>query len=378
MSTANSLKEEMKKDSADSLKLISRSEYRAELRKHLPIECFKADKKHCLFYTTCMVLYLAGIFSIMKLDLWPLKFLISAVMGITLTSLTFFLHDLFHSSIVRSNKIQYLLGFTIGIFNLFPPLFWKRVHNYHHARTGNIDDPDRSYIISEAPKSLLEKLAYKIRLTQESLNPVISLFAMSAGFLFYFGNNIISGLFPKASFTTNKSKNVRYLFKNKERLIIVFELVSIFAFQLYLFLYVAKGLAINYLLISLMPVAVAHCIAMAYIHTNHFLSPLTGETDDPLINSLSLKNHPLIDKIFSNFSHHTEHHLFPEMSSKYYPTVRKLLFDLFPERFNIMPMKRAIKLLMKTPRIYNDFTHLITVDKSKIIKCPVLIKSYIS
>ena len=375
MSTTHLLKEEPEKDLAYGLKLISKSEYRSELRKHLPEECFKVDTKHCLFYFACMFLYLAGMFSIIKLDFLPLKFLMSSVMGITLTSLTFFLHDLFHGSIVKSKKIQYLLGFSIGMFNLFPALFWKRVHNYHHARTGNTDDPDRSYILSEAPKNSVEKFAYKTRMTAEAFHPLISILTMATGFFLYFGNNLIGVLFPKSSFTTEKSKKVQFLFKNVEKPIIFFELASITLFQYLLFLFIAKGSITNYIFISLIPVAIAHCIAMAYIHTNHFLSPLTGVMDDPLINSLSLKNPLFVDKIFSNFSHHTEHHLFPEMSSRYYPMVRKLLFDLFPERFKIMPMNQAIKLLLKTPRIYNDFTHLITEDKSKIIKCPVLVKS---
>ena len=90
MSTTSLLKREFEKDSVNDLKLISKSEYRSELRKQLPEECFKADTKHCLFYLTCMSMYLAGIFSIIKLDFLPLQFLISFTMGIILTTLTFF------------------------------------------------------------------------------------------------------------------------------------------------------------------------------------------------------------------------------------------------------------------------------------------------
>jgi fatty acid desaturase len=108
---------------------------------------------------------------------------------------------------------------------------------------------------------------------------------------------------------------------------------------------------------------------MSYIHTNHFLSPLTGELDDPLINSLSLKNPKLVDMIFSNFSHHVEHHLFPSMSTVHYPKVRKLLLKLYPERFQLLPMMDAIKLLFKTPRIYEKYVYLVTTDGKQRLSC---------
>ena len=108
---------------------------------------------------------------------------------------------------------------------------------------------------------------------------------------------------------------------------------------------------------------------MSYIHTNHFLSPLTGEIDDPLVNSLSLQNSWLTDKVFLNFSHHVEHHLFPAMSSRHYPEVRKLLKKLYPNRFQLIPMIDAIKLLFHTPRIYGGYTYLVTSDGLKKSKC---------
>ena len=143
----------------------------------------------------------------------------------------------------------------------------------------------------------------------------------------------------------------------------------IFSFQGFLFTVVAGGNLLNYFLISLLPVLIAHFTTMLYIHTNHFLSPLTNEIDDPLVNSLSLKNSWLVDKIFSNFSHHVEHHLFPAMGSSHYPKVRKLLLDLYPNRFQLIPMIDAVKLLCTTPRIYNNNNQLVNYDDSKKFNC---------
>ena len=365
------IKEILNPDSIKKLKLISKIEYRSVLREYLPEECFKPDTKHVLHYLFCMGIYLGSIYSIVNLHFLPLKILISVIMGITLTSLTFFLHDLFHGSIIKSKPLEYLTGLSIGIFNLFAPLFWQRVHNFHHARTGNVDDPDRSYILTENPGNFIEKFAYKMRLSEEAFHPFVSLLFMSTGFFVYFFSTMFYGFFAKKISIKEdlKYRRIQTLFKNKEKLIVLGELILIFSFQTFLFTVISGGNLITYFLISLLPVLISHFIAMSYIHTNHFLSPLTGEIDDPLLNSLSLKNSKIVDKIFSNFSHHVEHHLFPAMGSFHYPKVRRLLLKMYPERYQLIPMIDAIKLLLKTPRIYGDYTHLMTSDGKKKIKC---------
>lgn len=360
-------------NSINRLKLISKNEYRGVLRKYLPEECFKPDKKHIIHYIFWMTLYLLGLYGIAITNFLPLQFLISVLMGIALGSLTFFLHDLFHDSIIKSRPVAYIVGLSIGIFNLFSPLFWERVHKLHHATTGSVNDPDRSYIWTEIPTNSITKFVYKTRISDESIHPFFSLLFMSTGFFWYFFNTMFFGLVAQ-KFSVKEDKKyqrIQELFKRKrEKLVVLMELTLIFLFQIFLFIFVAKANFLTYFLISLMPVAISHFIAMTYIHTNHFLSPLTGEIDDPLINSLSLKNSWFVDKLFLNFSHHVEHHLFPAMSSSHYPKVRKLLLKLYPGRFQLIPMIDAIKLLFKTPRIYApDYVHLITSDNKNKIKC---------
>lgn len=359
------------------IKLTSKSEYRAVLKKYLSDELFNPDLRHVFLYATAMSIYLFGIYTIVKINILPLSILSSIIMGIALTSLTFFLHDLFHGSIIKSKLIAYVFGLSIGIFNLFAPLFWQRVHNLHHARTGNIDDPDRSYIRTESPKNPIEKMVYKLRISDETFHPLLSLIFMSTGFFWYFFNTMFYGLIGKKTSIEEDKKyqRIQELFKTgKGKFVVLFELITILSFQTFLFLKVSNGNLLTYFLISLLPVAISHCIAMSYIHTNHFLSPLTGEIDDPLLNSLSLKNSKFVDTIYSNFSHHVEHHLFPAMSSLEYPKVRKLLLELYPGRFQLIPMIDAMKLLFKTPRIYGDYTHLISSDGNEKTSCLMPVK----
>ena len=355
------------RDSNKELELISKNEYRSVLRKSLSVEDFSLDKKELFRYFIFMTVYLLGIYSLVNLQLLSVKILISVLMGISLAALTFFMHDLMHGAVIQSKKITYLIGLSIGLFNFFAPLFWQRTHNFHHARAGNIDDPDRMYIWTEKPRNALEKFIYKLRISKNSYNTFFSLISMSFGFFWYFSTMFYALLQKKPK--GSQYQGVNKLFKTKEVFIIFGELFLIFLFQGFLFTTLASSNFLNYFLISLLPVLITHFITMLYIHTNHFLSPLTNKIDDPLVNSLSLKNSWLVDKIFSNFSHHVEHHLFPAMSSSHYPKVRKLLLDLYPDRFQLIPMFDAVKLLCITPRVYSDNTHLVNYDGREKISC---------
>ena len=352
------------------LELIPKSQYRKVLRKYLSEDFLKPHINDVIRYSACMLLYIAGTLLILKSDSLLTKAIISLTNGVLLASLTFFLHDLFHGSITRSKTIAHLFGISIGVLNLFSPTFWKRVHNFHHAKTGDISDPDRSYISSEAPKTSLEKAIYKTRISDESLNPIVSMFLMSTGFFWYFFNTMFFGLSKYSNQLQDKKYNkIKDLFKSQnEKNIVFFELFLIFGFQIILYTVICKNNFLNYLFASVVPILIAHFIAMLYIHTNHFLSPLTGEVDDPLLNSLSINNGWFLDKIFSNFSHHVEHHLFPSMPSVHYPKVRKLLQELYPQRFQLISFTKAIKLLFSTPRIYGDSTHLVSTS-GKIANC---------
>ena len=354
-------------DSNNELKLISKNEYRSVLRKYMSSEDFNPDTKEILRYFIAISIYLFGIYSLVNLPLLPVKILISVFMGILLASLTFFMHDLMHGAIIKSKKITYLTGLSIGLFNFFAPLFWQRTHNFHHARAGNVDDPDRMYIWTERPRNLFEKFIYRLRISKDSYNAFFSLISMSFGFFWYFSTMFYALMQKKPK--GSQYQGINKLFKVKEVFIVFGELLLILLFQGFLLTVIAKGNFLNYFLISLLPVLIAHFTTMLYIHTNHFLSPLTMETDDPLINSLSLKNSWFVDKIFSNFSHHVEHHLFPAMSSSHYPKVRKLLLDLYPNRFQLIPMFDAVKLLCTTPRIYSDSTYLVNYKGKEKFNC---------
>ena len=117
------------------------------------------------------------------------------------------------------------------------------------------------------------------------------------------------------------------------------------------------------------PFAIMNYMLMSYISTNHNISPLT-KTNDPLVNSLSVTNHPILEAMHFNFGYHVEHHLFPTMSPKRAKEVNKLLKEKYPEKFKQMPKSTAMGILYKTPRIYknaNELIHPYTGETHKTI-----------
>ena len=106
----------------------------------------------------------------------------------------------------------------------------------------------------------------------------------------------------------------------------------------------------------MLPLLVANAIVMAFIVTNHSLSPLT-EVNDPLANSLSVTSPPLVEWLTLGFGYHVEHHLFPSLSSRHAWRVRAAVQQRWPERYQSMPLLQALLALHRTGRVYaNDVT----------------------
>jgi fatty acid desaturase len=97
---------------------------------------------------------------------------------------------------------------------------------------------------------------------------------------------------------------------------------------------------------------------MAYILTNHSLSPYT-ETNDPLVNTLSVQVPSWVARMHLQFGLHVEHHLFPAMSSTYAPLVRDAIIARWPERYQSLPLFEALGRLIRTPRVYRSPTTLV-------------------
>jgi fatty acid desaturase len=115
---------------------------------------------------------------------------------------------------------------------------------------------------------------------------------------------------------------------------------------------------IGFLFAFVIPYLLANVIVMTFILSNHALSPRT-EINDPLVNSLSVTVPGWYDRMTLGFGFHVEHHLFPAMSSRKAKMLRGLILERWPERYQSMPLSRAIWQLHRTARVYDSHTTLL-------------------
>ena len=106
-----------------------------------------------------------------------------------------------------------------------------------------------------------------------------------------------------------------------------------------------------------LPLLVANAIVMSYIFTNHGLSSLT-EHNDAMLNSLSVTTPRWYGFLTLDFGLHVEHHMLPTVSGRLAWRVRKVLQARWPERYQSMPLTRALWQLLRTARVYRTPTTL--------------------
>src|SRR5262249_57365395 len=115
---------------------------------------------------------------------------------------------------------------------------------------------------------------------------------------------------------------------------------------------------VPFLFVFVLPLLVGNTVIMAFILTNHSLSPLVS-VNDPLVTGLSVTTPRWIEWLTLRFGFHVEHHLFPAMSSRHAHVVRALLLARWPGRYQSMPLGKALGELHRTARVYKNATTLI-------------------
>ncbi|MBU9713607.1 fatty acid desaturase family protein [Evansella tamaricis] len=277
---------------------------------------------------------------------FTINLFLSVILGFSFAGLGFLGHEILHGTVVRRPWLRDFLG-ALAFWPLSTgPQLWRKWHNMnHHVHTQHDEkDPDAWPTLEKLAKSKYFRwvylLPFPIRATFSfvSLSVQFTLHSIKCLFL-YIGE---------------------FKVKNKVKVIIQ----AILPWTTWIVLLFIIGLE-KWLFVYLIPLLIANFIVMAYISTNHRLNPITP-VNDPLANSLTVTVPRWLDIIHFNFSYHTEHHLFPTMSSKYYPLVKKKVKEFWPERYHEMPMGKALYALWKTPRVYFDHNDLVDPYGKKI------------
>ncbi|MEG4506208.1 fatty acid desaturase [Microcoleus sp. F6_B4] len=352
--------------------LIHHSVYVKKLRPLLPSDAFEPDpsKLPILFINAAILLLGWGIAA--NLDRWPVYLLglylpLAVIMGNSIIVLLFSSHDLMHGSVQKKSRLTYPIAF-LGLSMLFmPPTQWKNLHNLvHHNNTNSVADPDRNYLYQQP--DTWGKWIQNLFVPSVEVNPVWLIVGMAGSWLVHNFRNLTSVLlfndksvdYVPAAFTVSP----------KDRLTIAFECVGILGIHASILFYLnfhPLKIALAYFL----PIAIGHAGAMFYIYTNHMGCRMTA-INDPLINSASVRVPKIFDLLHLNFSYHTEHHIFPSINSNYYSMVQELLQTHYPGRMNLIDAGEAWRLLMQTPRHYQDEVTFTDSAGTMAVNCSIV------
>lgn len=246
-------------------------------------------------------------------------------------------HEIMHGAVVRSKKWQNFLGFFCLLPFAISPTFWRYWHNnLHHSHTQKIiKDPDAYPTLKIWKQSRFAQWMFPFTPGSGHKRSYFYFF-----FWFYFNAQVFQFYFRY------RNKIFVKLDHNQVNLELAF--IGIIHFSAL----VMVG-PMNWLWCVFIPFAILNYIPFSYISTNHNLSPLTKE-NDPLANSLTVTNHPVLEFFHINFGYHVEHHLFPTLSGVHLKKVHSLLKKEHGDRLQVMPKWDAMKKLYSTARIYKN------------------------
>ena len=314
--------------------------YASKVSPHLPKNAFKPVPGRLLGGLAYLIITVAAM---MAIGIYDLPFLaniaLSFVIGTSFAAMGFLGHEILHGTVVKKAGLRNLLGAVFFFPLLTGPRLWRKWHNMtHHVHTQNEEkDPDTWMSKEELDKKPVLKLIYRLPF---SVRAFLEFSALSFTFTLH---------------STRMFFNYVKEFQPKKRGAVWIQFLLPWIVWIGLIFFV--GIT-NWLFIFLIPHLIANAIVMGYISTNHRLNPHVP-VNDPLANTLSVTVPKWIDVLHFNFSYHTEHHIFPSMSSKYYPLVKENIKDNWPGLYHEMPMSSALKALWKTPRVYYNGKELI-------------------
>ncbi|MDX2090533.1 MAG: fatty acid desaturase [Kofleriaceae bacterium] len=271
--------------------------------------------------------------------LWPVA---SIIIGCSLAGITFLGHEALHGAVVRGKLAIKIVGFFGFLPFTVSPTLWTNWHNrVHHNHCGQPGiDPDMY-------PTLLE---YE---TQRSARIMADHFGLGRRRLMSLASLFVGFTGQSQQMLWNARKlNILSPGLHRRAFLEFFLGVAFWATVAVLVGFVP------FIFVYLIPLVIANAIVMAFILSNHNLSPLTP-VNDPLVNSLSVRLPRVLEFATLDFGFHTEHHLFPAMSTRHGRVVRDALRAHFGAFYQSLPLWEALRRLYNSARVYKDDTTLI-------------------
>jgi fatty acid desaturase len=271
---------------------------------------------------------------------WFVVPLLSIAIGASFAGLTFVAHEALHGGIVRGRRLQYAIGALGFLPFVVSPTLWIAWHNgAHHARANLLDDPDAYPTLEQ----------YRSRWTTRLSVDTFSLGARRwRGVL-----SLVLGFTVQSADQLFTARGRGFLSASQHRR-------AIAETSLGLAFWAAVAVAVGFVpfvFVFVVPLLVANACVMAFILTNHSLSPRVA-VNDPLASGLTVTTPRIVEWLTLGFGFHVEHHLFPAISTRHARAVRRLLRARWPERYQSMSLRAALRHLYGGARVYQTATTL--------------------
>lgn len=320
-----------------------------ELRADLPPATFRRTPSRLLWLPVHLGVVAATALWIVRSEPpWYLATLAAVAAGHSWGCLGFLAHETLHHALVRSRRLEMLVGSVGFLPYCLSPRLWRVWHNQaHHGNTGKpIADPDGYGTLGFWKKSAvvraLERIAPGSGYARSAIFPFVWFSIHSFLVLVFHG--------PRNGYFARVSRRAVYA-DSAAMLAVWLVVLGLVGPRAFVFVYV-------------LPTLVANALVMSYIATNHFLNPLT-EVNDPLANSLSVTSPRWVEWLHLQFGYHVEHHVFPTMSGRHAPAVRDALIARYGAHYLTMPHMRALRLLYTRPKVHG--THDTLVDPRTLV-----------
>jgi fatty acid desaturase len=325
--------------------------YASAVRPHVPASAFAPahGRLWWLPVHASIIAALAYVIATARIPpaLWPIA---SIVIGLSMAFVAFLGHEVLHGAVIRGRLAIHAVGWLCLLPFTVSPTLWtnwhNRVHHNHCAQVGR--DPDMYPTLAEYESQFAMRImADYFGLGARRWRSVISL---------------VFGFTGQSQQMLWQARMLRILTPRQY-------VRAIVEFLLGAAVWIAIAIAIGgtaFVFVYVIPMLVANVIVMCFILTNHSLSSLTLDINDPLVNSLSVTLPRPLEWLTLHFGYHVEHHVFPAMSARHHGTVRAVLRAQFPRHYQSMPLTRALGQLYATGRVYRDNTTLIEPRSGRI------------
>jgi fatty acid desaturase len=316
------------------------NEMRRRMREDLPAYAFAKLPWCAGILVVVNIVVAAAFFADMRYQLpWYASVGLALVLGYLYFVIAIVAHDTIHGSIVAGRSQRYALAY-FGYYPFFiSPHLWDVWHSAHHSRTNTQHDPDANPCWHEAQHNAFTALLSRL-MPARSNRIVGTLF-----YFYWFTADAQALLWNNRGF---KELNFDAYGFDKRRAII--DTVAYLIFWIAVLTLVGPQ---RFVVLAIVPMMVGNALFLAFATSEHIYMPRTP-TNDALENTVSVKIPKIFDFLTLNFSHHVEHHLFPNMSFVHLPLSRAWLRKHMRHRYLELPMLEALRIVYQTERLYKD------------------------